>query len=133
MEIKKIEYQQYNEVINYLWNKEKSKYLFDIEKEKMLFYNINYYDLLDGTKIFFGAFYNNKIVGMLGYKKNKIKFIYADNAIILNNLVLVALKELREEFYLEVLFDNSIETNKIIQPLEITNNKKYPNKYVIRR
>lgn len=132
MEIKKIEFYDYDKAIEYTWKYEKPKYVSNMEKEKIFYENFSKYNLLDGTITYYGAFENDKIIGIIGYHQNKILFIYSDDLIIQNELLISILNELKQEYYYEILLSKKIKSKKINQTLEKTKNKQYPLKYVIR-
>lgn len=132
MEIKKIEFYDYDKAIEYTWKYEKPKYVSNMEKEKIFYENFSKYNLLDGTITYYGAFENDKIIGIIGYHQNKILFIYSDDLIIQNELLISILNELKQEYYYEILLSKKIKSKKINQTLEKTKNKEYPLKYVIR-
>lgn len=132
MEIKKIEFYDYDKAIEYTWKYEKPKYVSNMEKEKIFYENFSKYNLLDGTITYYGAFENDKIIGIIGYHQNKILFIYSDDLIIQNELLISILNELKQEYYYEILLSKKIKSKKINQTLEKTKNKEYPLKYIIR-
>lgn len=132
MEIKKIEFYDYDKAIEYTWKYEKPKYVSNMEKEKIFYENFSKYNLLDGTITYYGAFENDKIIGIIGYHQNKILFIYSDDLIIQNELLISILNELKQEYYYEILLSKKIKSKKINQTLEKTKNKQYPLKFVIR-
>lgn len=132
MEIKKIEFYDYDKAIEYTWKYEKPKYVSNMEKEKIFYENFSKYNLLDGTITYYGAFENDKIIGIIGYHQNKILFIYSDDLIIQNELLISILNELKQEYYYEILLSKKIKSKKINQTLEKTKNKEYPLKFVIR-
>lgn len=132
MEIKKIEFYDYDKAIEYTWKYEKPKYVSNMEKEKIFYENFIKYNLLDGTITYYGAFENDKIIGIIGYHQNKILFIYSDDLIIQNELLISILNELKQEYYYEILLSKKIKSKKINQTLEKTKNKEYPLKYIIR-
>ncbi len=109
----------------------KNQNMFQIWKKKF-YENFSKYNLLDGTITYYGAFENDKIIGIIGYHQNKILFIYSDDLIIQNELLISILNELKQEYYYEILLSKKIKSKKINQTLEKTKNKEYPLKYIIR-
>ena len=104
MEIKKIEFYDYDKAIEYTWKYEKPKYVSNMEKEKIFYENFSKYNLLDGTITYYGAFENDKIIGIIGYHQNKVLFIYSDDLMIQNEL-LISILAARENVPFPIIFE----------------------------